>query len=122
MLRIKSIKKGCGALGVVQQLLHIHLLVHMDEREWFHGLRAEDLVIFTLSYLMLLIQIMSTEKSQKLSGDHGNSVCLLGQGLEHLCMVLQMAESCLSKCPVELSYLFEFPLAYKSLVSCFFLL
>lgn len=119
ILRIKNTKKWHEALGVVWQLLHIHLLVHVDRSERFHSLTAiEGLVIFTMPYFKLLIQIMSAEKSEKLSWDQWNSVCLLGPGLEHLHMVLQMAEYSSRKWPLELSSPLEFSLAYKSLVSC----
>lgn len=39
-------------------------------------------------------------------------------GLGHLCIALQMTGCCSSKWPAELSSRSEFPLAYKSLVSC----
>lgn len=123
MLRIKCIQERCGGIGNHPIAFAFHLLVHMDECEWLHGPKTtEDLVIFTLSYLTLLIQIMSAEKSQKLRWDHGNSVCLLGQGLENLCMVLHMVGYCSSKSPVELSSPLQFPLAHKSLESCFSLI
>lgn len=58
------------ALGAVRQLLHVPLLVHVGELEWFCTASEppEDLVVFTLLYLRLLTQIMSSEKSESSVG------------------------------------------------------